>query len=278
MKFKELRTLFKDRLKGFYSESEITAIFRFYCEDMLGKEVNSAIDNEEIKTVVDFESHLMELTEGKPLQYITGIQWFLGIPFKVDENVLIPRPETEELVEWIVEENQTGKCRIIDIGTGSGCIAVSLAKLLPDAEIWASDVSDKALELAALNAKNNKADVRFIKDDILNSGINYSEKFDIIVSNPPYIPLNEVDNLETNVKDYEPHLALFAPSDDPLLFYKAISEFSNTHLTEAGLCYFEIHKDFSKDLYSYFESRNHSDIKVRNDMSGNVRMIKIRST
>lgn len=278
MKIKELRKLFSERLSGFYSQNEIAAIFRFYFEDIYGKNPNIHNENEEIQDLTNVNRHLTLLTEGKPLQYITGVQWFLGFPFKVNENVLIPRPETEELVEWVVQENQSRNCRIIDIGTGSGCIAVTLAKLLPAAEVWATDVSAGAMELAAQNAAANEVKVQFVNDDILHSEINPEEKFDIIVSNPPYIPLSEADSLETQVRDYEPHLALFAPSNDPLLFYKAILRFAGKHLRKNGICYFEIHKDFSNDLYSYFESENFDGIKVRNDMSGNVRMIKIRSS
>lgn len=278
MKIKELRKLFTDRLNGFYSPNEINAIFRFYCEDIHHLDVTILSENEEIPDTASVHEHLTMLTEGKPLQYITGIQWFLGLPFSVNENVLIPRPETEELVEWVVQENQSRNCRIIDIGTGSGCMAVTLAKLLPEAEIWATDISDPAIGVAAHNASVNNVKVHFVTDDILQSGIRADEKFDIIVSNPPYIPLSEADSLESNVRDYEPHLALFAPSNDPLLFYKAILRFADIHLRKNGVCYFEIHKDFSKDLYAYFESQHYTGIKVRNDMSGNVRMIKIQAS
>ena len=233
---------------------------------------------------------LSELKLEKPLQYILGTAHFMDLELRVDENVLIPRPETEELVQWIlldaerpparrvgsrmvIERSRNDhSLRILDIGTGSGCIAIALAKHLPDAKIYALDVSEGALSVAKENAASNGVDVTFLHQDILNPEINL--EFDVIVSNPPYVRELEKNEIQRNVKDFEPDTALFVSDEDPLLFYRAILGFAENHLSENGKLYFEINQYLAEETKALFNTRNFSEIELRKDMFGNYRMLK----
>ena len=233
------------------------------------------------------------LIKGEPLQYILGETWFCGFKMKLNKNVLIPRPETEELVEWIADGlkglNSTGrssipeqaKLTILDIGAGSGCIAIALTKLLPRAEVFALDISTEALAIAKQNAILNKVDIHFIQGDILNSeiqGLNNQNPihFDLIVSNPPYILPSEIKNMRKNVLEHEPHLALFVSENDPLQYYKAISDFAKKYLISKGVLFFEINETRALDMKTLLRENGFNALEIKKDLSGKDRMIKAK--
>jgi release factor glutamine methyltransferase len=225
------------------------------------------------------QEYTRELLTHKPVQYVLHEAWFCGMPFYVDENVLIPRPETEELVEWVVERqkadgNNSEMLRILDIGTGSGCIPVSLKKKMPEAEIYACDVSEGALAIAARNAAAQQTSINFFQVDFLdeNSWSSLPE-VDIIVSNPPYIPQSDKNTMLQNVLAYEPHLALFVPDDDALVFYDAIARFAKRTLPNHGCVFVEIHEDLGKKTKELFESKGFKG-EVKKDFQGKDRMVK----
>jgi len=212
-----------------------------------------------------------DLKNFRPIQYILGETEFYGMTFIVDENVLIPRPETEELVELVIKSER--KCRLLDIGTGSGCIAVTLAKYLPDAEVFALDISDKALDVARRNAIKNKVNVNFFKYDILKDEPFEFPDFDCIVSNPPYIIFKEKDTIAKNVIDHEPHQALFVPHENPVLFYERIADFAQNHLTENGSLYLETSSLHGQASAKVVEERKFRSVELLKDISGNDRII-----
>ncbi|WP_300569017.1 peptide chain release factor N(5)-glutamine methyltransferase, partial [Flavobacterium sp.] len=234
--------------------------------------------NIELDTIqlLQWETVLSQLKEHKPIQYILGETEFFGLPFYVNGNTLIPRPETEELVDWIISVNQKRQesepLRILDIGTGSGCIAVSLAKNLPNAKVFAIDVSDKALATAQKNAERNNTHVTFFHKDILETE-DLELQFDIIVSNPPYVRNLEKEEINKNVLEYEPHLALFVEDDDALIFYRKISELALNHLSEKGQLYFEINQYLGAGMISLLQHYDFKNIELRKDIYGNDRMI-----
>ncbi len=220
-----------------------------------------------------------DLKKGKPIQYIFGETEFCGLTFKVNEHVLIPRQETEELVNWILEDDNIGgwgdKIKILDIGTGSGCIPISLKSSVPHAQVHASDVSEEALMIARSNAELNGTDVNFIQDDILNPKIgSYKAPYHIIVSNPPYVRQSEKESLHMNVVDNEPHTALFVPDEDAMVFYNAIADFALQSLTEDGVLYFEINEALGIETKKALESKGFQDIQLRKDINGKDRMIR----
>jgi len=221
---------------------------------------------------------LTQLKTGEPIQYILGHTEFYGLRFKVNPSVLIPRPETEELVEWIISSVGSLKSavgNILDIGTGSGCIATTLKKHLTEAQVSAIDISADALKTAKENAELNSVDINFIQADILNlrSDIE-SSKFEIIVSNPPYVTLYDKKQMHINVTDFEPHNALFVPENDPLIFYKAIADFATKHLEKGGLLFFEINENYGEQIIELLNSKSFKNTELRKDMSGKARMIK----
>ena len=222
----------------------------------------------------------------KPIQYITGEAWFYGLRFEVNENTLIPRPETEELVEWIIESQKSKvksqKISILDIGTGSGCIPISLKKEIPNAIVSAIDVSEKALEMARKNAVDNEVEVHFILQNILEidtlnelpiSNFQFQTEFDVIVSNPPYVRNLEKQEIKKNVLDYEPHLALFVEDSDALLFYRKIAQLALTSLTPNGKLFIEINQYLGKETVELLENLGFKNIELRKDFVGNDRMI-----
>lgn len=227
-----------------------------------------------------FQEYLKELLGGKPVQYVLGTSWFQNMPFKVDERVLIPRPETEELVEYVKAKyknlacNEEGNCNIIDIGTGSGCIAVSLKKAFPLFEIWAIDKSLTVLELAKENARNLEAEISFHQTDILGVLQNDSfPAFDAIVSNPPYIPMQETKEMGNNIIGFEPHEALFVTDEDPLQFYKAILAFSEHHLLRGGMIFFETHELFANEVVLLLEENEFEQVQLKKDFQGKDRIV-----
>jgi release factor glutamine methyltransferase len=218
--------------------------------------------------------YLKELLKHKPVQYVLNEAWFYKRKFFVDENVLIPRPETEELVEWIIEDvRDKENFEIIDIGTGSGCIPVSLKKELQNVNVTAVDVSEKALFVAKKNAKELIAEINFKRIDFLNAEEwSALSKYDIIVSNPPYIPIAEKQILAKNVADFEPGIALFVDDNDPYIFYKKIADFAKFHLKEKGKIYVEVHEEYAKHVKDIFEKAGFIS-KIKKDIYGKERMV-----
>jgi release factor glutamine methyltransferase len=224
--------------------------------------------------VLAFETAAAELVAGRPIQYITGKAWFMGEAYTVNEHVLIPRPETEELVDWVIEyaEIKGKTLRILDIGTGSGCIAIALKKALPEAIVSAIDISTNAIKIAEGNAAALKADIEFITLDILNTAF-LPGQYDVIISNPPYIPINEMKNMELQVTDHEPNIALFVPDEDPLVFYKAIARLAKLHLSSNGQLFFEIHYDQGDAMIQLLDEM-HFHAELRSDLFEKDRMIR----
>ena len=279
------------KIQAIYQLSEATVIADMVFEQLAGIKRSDFIKDpaKPISTKIKegLDQALAELLTHKPVQYVLGTCWFHHLKFKVNEAVLIPRPETEELVSHLIEDyknniyrvNQPStkisrdQLRILDIGTGSGCIPVSLKKNLAGAEITAIDISDKALDIARENAETHHVDIQFIELDFLDeSSWETQPVFDIIISNPPYIPFAEKDKLDKNVTDFEPHRALFVPDKDPLLFYGKIARFGKTHLAENGRIYLEAHADYTHDVAVVLKTY-YADVKVIKDMQGRDRMI-----
>ncbi|WP_276133891.1 peptide chain release factor N(5)-glutamine methyltransferase [Polluticoccus soli] len=217
---------------------------------------------------------LSELKTGRPMQYVLGHAWFMGREFNVNEHVLIPRPETEELVQWIVDDIKEQNITLLDIGTGSGCIPISLKLTLRDANITSCDISEYALQVAQENVQQLGAEVNFIQLDFLQSE-HWQQlgSYDVIVSNPPYIPVTERETLHTNVRDFEPELALFVPGNDAQLFYREIAAFGKTHLKTGGTIYCELHVDYAEATQRLFEEYGYK-ATIKKDMHGNLRMLK----
>ncbi|MCL9806136.1 peptide chain release factor N(5)-glutamine methyltransferase [Flavobacterium amniphilum] len=280
MILKEYKIQFTQELTPVYDEHEIDSFFYILLEAFHQmKRIDLAMKPEmEIDTMqlLQWETVLSQLKEQKPIQYILGETEFFGLPFYVNENTLIPRPETEELVDWILEkskvENPKSKVKILDIGTGTGCIAISLAKNLPNAEVYAMDVSEKALAVAQKNANRNTAEVTFLHQSILETE-DLLQQFDIIVSNPPYVRNLEKEEIKKNVLEYEPHLALFVEDHDALLFYRKITELAQKNLSDGGQLFFEINQYLGNEMIQLLKDYNFSNIELRKDIYGNDRMI-----
>ncbi|EJL61493.1 peptide chain release factor N(5)-glutamine methyltransferase [Flavobacterium sp. CF136] len=281
MKIKQYRTYFIQELSSFYDAYEAESFFYLILEDrhklrQIDLALNHGLNFSETH-IATWSVFLDQLKKEVPVQYLLGKTNFYGLDFEVNENVLIPRPETEELVEWIINENantdKSKKLKILDIGTGSGCIAVSLAKNLPNAEVYAIDVSKKALETAKKNAVNNNVEVTFMFQDILElEALKYN--FDIIVSNPPYVRNLEKAEIKKNVLEYEPHLALFVDDHDALIFYKKIASLAQKNLLKNGQLFFEINQYLGQEMTDLLENMNFSNVELRKDIYDNDRMIK----
>ena len=268
----------KSELEGLYPESEIHSFSQLMIEKVTGFSRTEIIVNKNTHFSVEqqheIESFMEKLKNFVPIQYILGETEFYGLTFRVNNSVLIPRPETEELVDWIRNENDRRETlSILDIGTGSGCIAISLKHEFSNAVVDAFDISDQALITAQSNAYCNNLEVNFEKVDILNAP-NFDRKWDIIVSNPPYVLENEKVTIHRNVLDYEPHLALFVPDNDPLLFYRNIARFALRQLKPSGRLYFEINREYGNATVDLLAVCGYTDVVVRKDISGNDRMIR----
>ena len=268
-----------NKLKTIYSDRESDSIAFMIIEHVLNYSKFSYSENRsqpfpETKKE-EWNSIEIRLLNSEPIQYIIGEADFFGLKFKVDSNVLIPRQETEELVQLILKENNAEKIKLLDIGTGSGCIPISLKEKQNYWDIFATDISTGALKVAKENSKINNTTITFLQDDICNStAFNDNERFNIIVSNPPYIPKNEIEKMHMNVKNFEPHLALFSPNNDPLKFYKHIAEFSKKHLVLNGILYVEIHENYANDVTLLFKESGFNDIKIINDINEKARIVK----
>lgn len=264
-----------------YDGHELTAIIRTICCDMLGIGTTAYYLKEEVALTAGQETLLQSiidrLQKGEPLQYIEGRAPFCGMEFAVNPSVLIPRPETAELVDWIVCEHATQQPRILDLGTGSGCIAIALGKQLPQATIEACDISAEALAVAKENARTNGAPVAFFGHDMLDLGTPLPHSYDILVSNPPYIRQSEAADMSAQVTEWEPHTALFVPDDDALRFYRAIAKLGQTEALRPGGCiYVEINQALGKETVALFESYGYKEVTLRKDIYGNERMIRVK--
>ncbi|HPE83303.1 MAG TPA: peptide chain release factor N(5)-glutamine methyltransferase [Aequorivita sp.] len=279
MILKELRTSFKIALSGLYPSEEIQSFFNILSEKYLNlSRIEIALNPERViseEVSEKYQKALLRLKNYEPVQYIIGETEFYGLPFKVNKHTLIPRPETEELVEWIIvtSEFRIQDSGLLDIGTGSGCIAISLAKNLPDSKISALDISDGALKIARKNAEMNKVEVDFFQTDILNTKT-LPKKYDVIVSNPPYVRELEKKQMQQNVLNYEPDSALYVKNDDPLLFYRVISQLAKKHLQPNGKLFFEINEYLADELTELLKSEDFKNIEVKKDIFGKNRMIK----
>ena len=286
MKLKDIQNIFHKELDAAFGENEVSSFFQILIAHYLKLNRISLVLEPELTLTKTEEQPLFEalsrLKNEEPIQYIIGETEFYGLPFKVNENTLIPRPETEELVEMIVDaaKSKNKTLKILDIGTGTGCIAVSLAKNLPQAQVFALDVSGEALKVARKNAQLNDVNITFFEADILNANSFNSEfinlEFDIIVSNPPYVRDLEKAEIKNNVLDYEPHLALFVANKNPLQFYKAIAEFAQRKLKENGLLYFEINQYLGDEMIQLMEDNHFKEIELKQDVFGENRMLKGR--
>jgi|TARA_R110000744_G_scaffold83137_1_gene163251 release factor glutamine methyltransferase len=281
MLLKEIKNIYHIELDHLFPKEEVDSFFYLVIDHYLGLERFVLALQPNIVVSKGNEDPLFyalsQLKQERPIQYILGKAHFCELEFRVDENVLIPRPETEELVYWILGEVQTKYSReevkILDIGTGSGCIAISLAKNLPNAKVYALDISKKALQMAEQNALDNEVEIVFLEADILSIE-GFKDKFDVIVSNPPYVRELEKLEMKNNVVEHEPGLALFVSDGDPLIFYKKITSFALGHLRKSGILFFEINQYLGEEMKQLLRAENFSEIELRKDMFGNDRMLK----
>jgi len=278
-KIKDISELFRKELGTIYSEQEVRSLVYYVLRRVLGFSKSDTVirreepvDNSISIKIIDI---IKKLKLEVPIQYIFGDTEFYGLDLMVSPDVLIPRPETEELADWIIKENKNRKVTIFDIGTGSGCIAIALKKHIADCTVYACDISENALKVAKQNAIRNNTSIQFFKRDILNIKKNRAfPEFDIIVSNPPYIRASEIKLMKGNVVKHEPHDALFVPDTNPLIFYKAIADFSLNHLRWGGSLYFEINENLSANLSEMLENNGFCNIQVKKDINNKYRMLK----
>ena len=284
MLLKDLQNIFHQELDAIYGKDEVDSFFFLSTEHYLDVPRFRFLLEPQFTIITAeydvFFKVLHQLKQQRPIQYILGETEFYGLNFKVNEAVLIPRPETEELVDWILNTNRNRKAetlKILDIGTGSGCIAISLVKQLPDAKVFALDVSAEALKIAHSNAELNEVAITFMEADVLNevswNSLKEESNFDIIVSNPPYVRQLEKVEIQSNVLDHEPHLALFVANDNPLQFYKAITHFASQHLKPKGELYFEINQYLGEETKALLRSYEFDGVELKKDLNGNDRML-----
>ena len=286
MKLKEFKLLFSESLSETYPKKEIDSFFYILMEEKLKLQRIDTVLNPDFlidtATVVVLKIILERLQKEEPIQYILGKTEFYGLPFLVDKNTLIPRPETEELVEWILSEiqkiqggNQKTPLAILDIGTGTGCIPITLAKNTVNTVITAIDISASALRVAKKNAVLNSVPVNFIMQDILKT-TQLPQKYNLIVSNPPYVRELEKVEISANVLENEPHLALFVANKNPLVFYDKIADLAKQQLNENGMLFFEINQYLGKETVKMLEEKGFQNIQLKKDLSGNDRMLLCR--
>lgn len=265
---------FSNKLAERYSEREAFQLYFIVMEDLFGMKkselqgVENKLSEDQVKIL---EEAIIKLNQGMPVQHVTGLAFFYHHFFKVTKDTLVPRPETEELVQWVLHHAEDGQS-ILDIGTGTGCIAITLKKAHSGLRVSALDVSEKALLIARENAENLKANIDFIQDDILNPKKEYPT-FDHIVSNPPYIPEKDKEFMDSNVLDYDPELALFVPNNDPLKFYKAIEAFSVKYLAPGGKLFLEIHEELGTETLELFANSPWKSSEIIKDLSDKNRII-----
>ena len=279
MKLIELKNQFQKELNSLYSPTEIDTIFYWVAEKILDQnpitlkqslyEENTELDKKKMQFLFD----LIQLREHKPVQYITGETEFFGRKFYVNESVLIPRPETEELIEWILAESENKNQNILDIGSGSGCIPIILKIYLNQSIIYSIDLSEQALKTAKLNADYHQTEINFIQTDFLTMDFDTLPNLDIIVSNPPYIAETEKQEMDKNVVKFEPTIALFVPDNDPLIFYRRIIELAKSKLNRNGVVYVEINQNLAEETQELF-ANNFENVELKKDISDNFRMLK----
>ena len=278
MSLQEIKTFLKQKLSSKIDAVELTSLIGMLIEAVTGwnrmqqiVNVNTELTKEQQALL---ENYAQQLLGDKPIQYILGKAWFMGNELMVNEHVLIPRPETEELVEWIISyaSIMNKPLSILDIGTGSGCIAIALKLALPNCTLTGLDISKDALAVAEINANNLKATVEWIEQDILNTAA-LDTSYDIIVSNPPYIPLREKKDMQEQVLNFEPSIALFVSNEDPLIYYKAIAKIGKQNLSKNGQLFFEIHFDKGKAILALLDELNYH-AELRQDSFGKNRMIR----
>lgn len=295
MKLFEAERYIKGQLKEIYEEQEAGNIAGLAIEHITGLAKTERVSKKQ-EQLSPFQLHLLQenlqrLKQREPIQYIMNKAWFYGMELYVDKNVLIPRPETEELVQWVVDDvkatgkdvfvrkpmeaDETTQLKILDVGTGSGCIPLALKKVMPKAEVWGCDISEEALNVARRNGSSLDIRVDF-------QGLNFLDEeqqkllptVDIVVSNPPYVPFKEKEQMHANVVDHEPHTALFVPDNDPLIFYRALAAFGKKRLYENGSIYMEIHEEIGSDVVNLFKENGYSNVQLKKDMQGKNRMIR----
>jgi release factor glutamine methyltransferase len=297
MKSGEAESWLISRLETIYPLSESAAIAALAMEHVTGLDRSARLPRREEALTPQQEELLQDvaarLLEQEPIQYITATAWFYGLKLYVDRSVLIPRPETEELADWIIKDvlaaglpvfqrktndaDVTSVLKILDVGTGSGCIALALKNKMPLAEVWGCDVSEEALNVARRNGSGNNIRVDFQGIDFLDEAQQrLLPSVDILVSNPPYIPLRDKAGMQDNVLCYEPHMALFVPDEDALLFYRALARFGWKRLHDGGSIYLEIHEDLGQAVEELFTNEGYGSVEIRMDMQGKERMVKVR--
>lgn len=295
MKIGEAERQVKERLASIYEEGEAQSIANLVIDHItsLSKSERLLKKNEMLATAQakQLQTDMERLLQHEPVQYVMNKAWFYGMELFVDKNVLIPRPETEELVAWIVDDvkasgkdvfvkddlkaDETTVLKILDVGTGSGCIALALKKAMPKAEVWGCDVSEEALTVARRNGAALNIRVDFQGVDFLDAAQQKQlPTVDVVVSNPPYIPYHNKEQMSANVLAYEPHTALFVPDDNALIFYKALAQFGKHRLYKNGSVYMEIHEDLANEVASLFDKEGYSNVEVKKDMQGKNRMVK----
>lgn len=275
----QIHNQFKNKLKKQYSKSEIQQLLFIIFEKLIGitkiqviANPNTPMSNDQN---VKISNAMNRLLQNEPIQYIVGETEFYDLTFAVNSSVLIPRPETEELVYWILENYNNPNQKILDIGTGSGCIAITLCKNMKEPEVFALDISSASLEVAKINSAKNNTSIHFIETNILNA--NFSDlptELDILISNPPYIKDSEKVLMKANVLDYEPEMALFVNDNDPLIFYRKIAELGKTNLKKNGMLFFEINEASGKEIETLLAKLDYSFIELKKDLYGKYRMIK----
>lgn len=270
----------KKELTAYYPETEVQGFIRILIESVCGWNYTQQVLNKNERVSVpqfnQIESAVLRLKKYEPIQYIIGETEFMGLNLKVNSAVLIPRPETEELVDWILRNNKNKQFRIIDIGTGSGCIPLALKTSMKSSQLFAVDISESALKVAKQNADLNNLEIQFFQADILKWE-NYSwDSFDIIVSNPPYVRELEKKEMHKNVLSFEPENALFVSNEDPLLFYRQIAEFALEYLVDRGQLYFEINENLGDEMCNLLEHKGFVDLEVKKDIHGKNRMLFCR--
>jgi len=276
MQIAAYKTKFIQELESVYNANEVLSFFHLLLESIVGiKRIDLALNPTKLLENTQKEAldkALQALKQEKPIRYIIGETEFYGLNFKVNEHTLIPRPETEELVSWVLE-NTSQSATILDIGTGSGCIAIALAKNLENTTISALDFSEKALKMAKENAQLNDVSIDFIQQDILALDA-LAKNYDIIVSNPPYVKEDEKSMLAKNVLAYEPDSALFVSNENPLVFYSKIADLAKTNLAQNGLLFFEINQYLAQETITVLKDKGFKHIELKKDIFGNDRMLK----